>query len=190
MEEVMPELIDLVLTQYIADSTIDTVVCRAVCRQWNRLLRQHHLNKDDSKPPRRAPYATRLSVQMAERGSLAVLQWARSYGCPWDEGTCAAAAWGGHLEVLQWARSNGCPWDHYTCPNAAARGHLEMLQWARANGCPWTADTCAAAAWGGHLEVLQWARANGCPWHKGATCSNAEVEGHLDVLKWARSQRA
>jgi hypothetical protein len=32
----------------------------------------------------------------------------RAGGCPWDEGTCWAAAEGGHLEVLKWARANGC----------------------------------------------------------------------------------
>jgi hypothetical protein len=38
--------------------------------------------------------------------------------------------------VLQWARTNGCPWDEGTCTNAALHGHLEVLQWARSNGCP------------------------------------------------------
>ena len=38
---------------------------------------------------------------------LAVLQWVRANGGPWDEETCANAAWGGHLDVLQWARENG-----------------------------------------------------------------------------------
>jgi hypothetical protein len=38
-----------------------------------------------------------------------VLQWARANGCPWDEGTCAAAARGGHTEALAWARKKGCP---------------------------------------------------------------------------------
>ncbi len=42
-------------------------------------------------------------------GHLAVLQWAKEYGCPWDEDTCRMAAEGGHIEVLQWARENGCP---------------------------------------------------------------------------------
>jgi hypothetical protein len=58
-------------------------------------------------------------------------------GCPWDEGTCRGAAWGGHLAVLQWLRANGCPWDEAACGAAARRGHLVVLQWLRANGCQW-----------------------------------------------------
>jgi len=46
------------------------------------------------------------------------------------------AAGGGHLEILQWARTNGCPWDEGTCYNAARGGHLEALKWLRDNGCP------------------------------------------------------
>ena len=41
--------------------------------------------------------------------SVALLRWARENGCPWDVGTCDAAAAAGNLEVLQWARANGCP---------------------------------------------------------------------------------
>ena len=42
----------------------------------------------------------------------------------------------GHLAVLQWARARGCPWNEYTCGNAAESGNLAVLQWARAQGCP------------------------------------------------------
>ena len=41
-----------------------------------------------------------------------------------------------YLAVLQWARANGCPWNEHTCENAEGSGHLAVLQWARANGCP------------------------------------------------------
>jgi hypothetical protein len=47
---------------------------------------------------------------------------------------CASAAEGGHLAVLQWLRDNGCPWDVCTCSHAAMSGNLAVLQWARANG--------------------------------------------------------
>jgi hypothetical protein len=69
--------------------------------------------------------------------------------------TCSYAAEGGHLAVLQWLRANGCPWDAFTCSVAAAGGHLAVLQWAHTNGCPWDADTCSYAGEGGHLAVLQ-----------------------------------
>jgi len=56
--------------------------------------------------------------------------------------TIVAAAHCGHLAVLQWARANGCPWDEeQTCRAAVNGGHLELLQWARANGCPFGALT-------------------------------------------------
>jgi hypothetical protein len=47
-----------------------------------------------------------------------MLKWARANGCPWNERTCANAAWHGHLEVLKWARENGCPWSKRTRQSA------------------------------------------------------------------------
>ena len=55
---------------------------------------------------RRVPLRN-LSSELVNR--MAVLQWARANGCPWNEDTCSAAAKNGHLELLQWARANGCP---------------------------------------------------------------------------------
>jgi hypothetical protein len=43
------------------------------------------------------------------------MQWARANGCPWNEDTCAMAAFGGHLASLQWARANGCGWNAAAC---------------------------------------------------------------------------
>ena len=125
-----------------------------------------------------------LSLLAAERGKIASLTCLRANGCPWDEGTCANAAYEGHLEVLQWAHQNGCPWDAETCAFAAGAGHLDVLQWARQNGCPWNEMTCYNAAGEGHLEVLQWARQNRCPWD-AYTCTYAADGGHLEVLQWA-----
>jgi hypothetical protein len=131
------------------------------------------------------PWDEGTCAHAAYEGHLEVLQWARQNGCPWDRGTCSGAAYGGHLEVLKWARQNGCPWDWRTCANAAYEGHLEVLQWARQNGCEWDEETCSAAAQEGHLEVLQWARQNRCPWN-ARTCADAAMGGHLEVLQWAR----
>jgi hypothetical protein len=54
-----------------------------------------------------------------------------------EEQTCARAAGSGHLAVLQWARANGCPWDERRTRQRAAEGcHLEVLQWMdAAYGC-------------------------------------------------------
>ncbi len=118
------------------------LVCKSVCQRWRLLL---------AISPSLSSYSSEFVANLAFRGHLQVLQWARSQGCPWDARTCPAAADGGHLEVLQWLRSQGCPWDGWTCANAAYRGHLEVLQWARSQGCPWNEWTCANAARGGHL---------------------------------------
>ena len=66
---------------------------------------------------------------------MEMLNYARANGCPWDEGTCAAAARGGHLEVLQWARANGCPWDYRVVMiQADDESHREVLEWVMENG--------------------------------------------------------
>ena len=44
---------------------------------------------------------------------------------PWDENTCALAAFGGHFDTLKWARENGCPWDEDTRELAAEMGYVE-----------------------------------------------------------------
>ena len=67
---------------------------------------------------------------------LAVLKWARSQGCPWDERTCEAAAVSGHLAVLQWAQAHGCPWDNVTHEAAARGGHLANVSCQSGPGVP------------------------------------------------------
>ena len=84
----------------------------------------------------REKFESRICKYAASDGHLAVLQWARAHGCPWDERTCEYAAKNGHLAVLQWARAQGCPWDAWTCIMAESNGHIAVLQWARAQGCP------------------------------------------------------
>ena len=66
-----------------------------------------------------------------------MLKWLHYTGCPWDSGTCAAAACGGHLEVLMWAREHGCPWDaDHVRAHAAHRGNVNMLRWLGEQGVP------------------------------------------------------
>jgi hypothetical protein len=93
----------------------------------------------------------------AADGKLDVLKYLReNRNTPWDEATCAVAAWIGNLEILKWAREKGCPWDRWTCDNAARNGHLELLKWARENGAPWDDETCASALKGKHFEVVKY----------------------------------
>jgi hypothetical protein len=159
--------VELILGQV---DCLSLTVVRFVSTTWMRMvspppLRQHpRLDGEVLEQQELGEEEESYSKQVAAKGWLGLLQWARANGCPWTKTTCAKAAEGGHLDVLRWARANGCPWDHSTCAEAAKGGHLEALQWARANGCPWGEWTCAYAAEGGHLDVLRWARANGCPW--------------------------
>ena len=74
-----------------------------------------------------------------------MLKYAHENGCPWNEGTCRIAAYGGHLDVLKYAHENGCPWNEWTCLKAAKGGHLDVLKYARDNGCPFDADRCRRA---------------------------------------------
>jgi hypothetical protein len=154
-----------------------------------------------SVPCKKPPYRTQLEAvidsktcnrddelcsELAFRGHLKLLQWARANHCRWDWTTCAMAARGGHLEVLQWVNAERCQMREGTCQSAASNGHLEVLQWARAHGCPWDKWTCYVAALGGHWKVLQWAIANGCPWDKNAIRERAK--DHPAVLEWLNSQ--
>jgi hypothetical protein len=183
-EKLPPEVIERILRQV---DRLSWPCCRLVSRSWREVL--DTLRKKNMLVRWTGIYKLTPEMyigQVASKGWLSVVQWARANGCPWNAWTCAYAAEGGHLEVLKWARTNGCLWNENTCAYAAKGGHLRVLQWARANGCPWNADTCAFAAEGGHLEVLQWARANRCPWNED-TCALAARGGHLEVLQWARA---
>lgn len=71
---------------------------------------------------------------LARLGDRECLQFAREYGCPWDEGTCDQAVEGGHLSVLRWARQNGCPWGPKACSGAARGEHIDALRWAEKTG--------------------------------------------------------
>jgi hypothetical protein len=91
------------------------------------------------------------------------LRFAHEHLAPWDEWTCASAAWNGNLECLKYAREQGCDWDEETCASAAMSGHLECLKYAHENGCDWNEETCEEAAKRGHLECLKYACARECP---------------------------
>ncbi|QBZ80618.1 ankyrin repeat domain containing protein [Pandoravirus celtis] len=151
---------------------VDSVAASRVQRLWRAFA-----------PPLCA-FGPAYAAQLAARGHLDVLQWARTHGCPCDTVAASAAARAGHLHVLQWLYDNKCPWNGDACDEAAKGGHLEVLQWLRANGCPWDPWLCCVrAAEHGHLDVLQWLHANGCPLSE-SVCIGAAEHGHLDVLQW------
>jgi hypothetical protein len=57
----------------------------------------------------------------------------------------------GTLSILKWVQTNGCPWDEQACNFAAKNGHFEVLKWSHANGCSLSSTTCRFAAENGHL---------------------------------------
>lgn len=132
-------------------------VCRAVCRRWHHALQAHARTTQTAttaavtatprRPPRPEekglPAGPSFAALVAQEGRLAVLQWARASGAPWEDPgeACAGAARGGHLAVLQWLHAEGCAWDQRTTAAAAHGGHLAVLQWALANGCPMSPDS-------------------------------------------------
>lgn len=62
------------------------------------------------------------------KGQIQFLQWARSFGCPWDDNVCKLAAQHGQLETLQWAIANGCQWNIKECIFLASK-HPKIVQW-------------------------------------------------------------
>ena len=158
-----PELLEKVARAVPAG---DGLWFRLVCRKWaaagaavaavpgeERLLRGKVTRT-------RGPDAAASAARVAEVMGSAMEEPLREM---FRNNLCAYAAEGGHLAVLQWARSEGRPWDERTCAKAAMTGHLDILQWARANECPWNGKTCAAALMNGQSAVFLWARDNGCP---------------------------
>src|SRR5262245_42445997 len=81
-------------------------------------------------------FVSRRFRDFAPQFSSETREQARYYFC------CLAAA-DGYLALLQWGRRNGCPYDPHACESAAKRGHLELLKWLRANGYSWGYCTCA-----------------------------------------------
>ncbi|BCU03443.1 F-box incomplete domain containing protein [Pandoravirus japonicus] len=90
-----------------------------------------------------------------------VLAWLRAQDppCPWDEGTCSAAAWYadvGGSEVLRWLRAQDppCPWDARTLTALAFRGTVEAFVWAYDQGAPCNGEVVHAAVSKGRLDLL------------------------------------
>ena len=113
------------------------------------------------------PWDTRTCDAAVERGRVEVLRWALETGCPLQrQKATLVAARNGDVNVLALLRSFDCPFDRRTCAAAAGGGRLGAVQWLRAQGCPWDSDSVRAAERHGHPDVLQWLRENGCPEHQ------------------------
>ena len=101
--------------------------------------------------------------------SVALVEWARGQGCPWNAQLFAWAAWAGKMEVIRHLHRTGCAWNSRAPAYAAAGGHLEVLKYLHAAGCPFDEYAAIFAARKGVLPVLQflWERRR-IPWNDDA----------------------
>lgn len=84
----MVELVGAILA-YVDPLTLPS--CRAVSRHWHRALTTTHVPPSQPSPAAElVPLATwavappDYSRQLAAKGWLSVLRWARANGCPWN----------------------------------------------------------------------------------------------------------
>lgn len=101
----------------------------------------------------------------ARTGSLEILKFLRSIGCPWDETTTSGAVKFGHLDCLKYACENGCPITSSAVNEAAGWGYVDIVQYLRECGCSWNEHTCYAAAGCSSPECLMYLHEHGCPWY-------------------------
>jgi hypothetical protein len=81
------------------------------------------------------------ALVVGKYGTIETLDAAHKLGMPWDEDMCSSAARRGSLPLLTWLRSQGCPW-HSADPDldesvrsiAAEVGHVQMLKYIKQQG--------------------------------------------------------
>ena len=132
------------------------------------------------------PLRTRVGLDVAMPGSVALAKWALAEGCRReDDGNgftmAHVTAQHGHLELVKWlCGEGGFAMDKDVMRGAAWSGNLELVRWLRGEGCPWDYATCFEVVERGHVEVLRWARENGCPWTAWTRDRAAAELGYTD----------
>jgi hypothetical protein len=159
----------------------------------------------------RAEQHVQLDVGLIEMAAmqkhLAVIQYLREAGCPWDASACTAAA-GYHSRriktadercaTLKWLLDNGCPWNIAEVRKEAAANGIDMLAYViQHGGVPDAAELTqmlnAAGAFG-KLEAVKWLRQQGADWpavlqYQYLFCNAPLVQAwSVSTLKWARSE--
>jgi hypothetical protein len=99
--------------------------------------------------------------EIAVKGQISLLKWAKENGCPWGKVVPHRIALWGNLETLKWVRSetNGvgvCPWRFGVTVVAAICGKMDIMRWAAENGCPLLISTFYQIMDHGSLEDLRW----------------------------------
>ena len=70
----------------------------------------------------------------ASLGRVSMLEYLHKTGSPLSKNVCTASA-RSSLECLKYAHENNCPWDEETCAVAAYYGRIIALKYAHKNGC-------------------------------------------------------
>jgi hypothetical protein len=166
----------------------------------------------------RAEHHARLSTLLLHTAALneqlAVVQYLKAEGCPWDTTACTAAAssynFNAHFNArrrgktdrkcttLQWLHENGCPWDVSAVRiSAAETGHTCALTYIlHQEGMPDAAElthmlNAAGACY--HLETVKLLREIGAEWpavlqYRRGHNARALTPWQGSTLDWARSQ--
>jgi len=100
----------------------------------------------------------------AADGNFRVLKWLKGNGFAFDCETMTAAAVSSldnSLEILQYLRTFNCPWTDSVCVNTIIYGRFDILQWAVSNGCSWNPNDILFAAArskkaAASPDILQW----------------------------------
>lgn len=137
-------------------------------------------------------HSARLAADTAGIHGTRILAWLRAQDppCPWDEGTCSAAAWYadvGGFEVLRWLRAQDppCPWDARTLTALAFRGTAEAFAWAYDQGAPCDSRAVYAAVSKGRLDLLALIldRRGDAKTPEGRAVWTSRVFGHIAYAK-------
>ena len=152
------------------------MVCARGCKEWRKVQLKVG-----------GPLRTRVQLDVAMPGQVALAKWALVEGCPREKfpgfSMAVVAADHGHLQLVQWLiQEQGFAMDKRVMENAASSGNLELVRWLRGEGCPWDLETCHYAVDKGHEEVLQWARENGCESDSITMLRAGEELGYWDDL--------
>jgi hypothetical protein len=138
-------------------------------------------------------------------GSIDVLHWLRyEHHVQYNASLIQRAAANNQLAVIQYLRAEGCPWDTSACTAAAGYGSMyntnaqsdrcETLQWLHENGCPWNiADVHEKAAQNGNISVLAYVIKQGFVPDIAELTQTLNIAGvcnNLAAAKWLRQQGA
>jgi hypothetical protein len=144
------------------------------------------------------PLEADMCSSAARRGSLPLLTWLRSQGCPWhsadpdlDETVSSIAAEVGHVEMLKYIKQQG---ELLSEADTVRRGmrHMAVIEYFLSEGMDLQGSdpygdaiaTAAVAASAGDLAALQYARTHSFEWDNEAVSLGAAQGGSVEMLNW------